>query len=117
MITIDLQRQNALITGGTRGIGRAISRTLAQAGAATAAVFHTDEATAQTSLAERHAFDLATHHNYQADLSDAGPIARLAEDVKAVFEGRLDILVHNAAAQGGGAFRTSRRTSGSACWT
>ena len=102
MITIDLSGKNALITGGTRGIGRAISRTLAQAGAATAAVYHADAATAQRSLAERHAFDLATHHNYQADLGDAEDVARLAEEVKSVFEGRLDILVHNAAAQGGG---------------
>ena len=43
MITIDLSGKNALITGGTRGIGRAISRTLAQAGAATAAVYHADQ--------------------------------------------------------------------------
>ncbi|MBV9849223.1 MAG: SDR family oxidoreductase [Armatimonadetes bacterium] len=102
MITIDLSGKNALITGGTRGIGRAISRTLAQAGAATAAVYRTDEQTAEASLHERHAFDLATHHNYQADVADADQIARLVAQVQADFDGRLDILVHNAAAQGGG---------------
>lgn len=102
MITIDLSGKNALVTGGTRGIGRAISRTLAQAGAATAAVYRADEAKAQSSLVERHAFDLATHRNYQADLAEAAQIAPLVEQVKADFDGRLDILVHNAAAQGGG---------------
>ena len=102
MITIDLSGKNALITGGTRGIGRAISRTLAQAGASTAAVYHADEATAQTSLAERHAFDLATHHNYQADLADAAQIARLADADQDGFRGPPGHPVHNAAAQGGG---------------
>ena len=43
-----------------------------------------------------------THHNYQADLANADQIARLVEHVQADFDGRLDILVHNAAAQGGG---------------
>ena len=102
MISIDLSGKNALITGGTRGIGRAISRTLAQAGAATAAVYRADEATAHASLAERHALDLATHRNYQADVADPEQISRLCEQVTADFDGRLDILVHNAAAQGGG---------------
>ena len=105
MITIDLTGKNALITGGTRGIGRAISRTLAQAGAATAAVYRNDESVAQASLQERHALELATHRNYQADVADAAQIARLAEQVTADFDGRLDILVHNAAAQGGGNVR------------
>ncbi len=105
MITIDLSGRNALVTGGTRGIGRAISRTLAQAGASTAAVYHRDAATAQESLAERQALDLATHRNYQADVGDEAQIARLAEQVGRDLEGRLDILVHNAAAQGGGNVR------------
>ena len=53
MIPIDLTRKNALITGGTRGIGRAISRRLAEAGASTLAVWRGDEATAKVSLGER----------------------------------------------------------------
>ncbi len=105
MITLDLSGKNALITGGTRGIGRAISRTLAQAGASTAAVYRTDEASAEASLTERLAFDLATHRNYQADVGDGAQIARLAEQVGSDFGGRLDILVHNAAAMGGGNVR------------
>lgn len=102
MITIDLTGKNALITGGTRGIGRAISRTLAQAGASTAAVFQNEAKTAQASLDERLSLDLATHRNYQADLADEAQIARLAEQVKSDFGGRLDILVHNAAVISGG---------------
>jgi 3-oxoacyl-[acyl-carrier protein] reductase len=103
MITIDLNGKNALITGGTRGIGRAISRTLAEAGASTAAVYRHDAKTAEESLAERNAIELATHRNYHADIGSEAEIARLAAQVERDFDGRLDILVHNAAAQGHGA--------------
>jgi 3-oxoacyl-[acyl-carrier protein] reductase len=105
MITIDLSGKNALVTGGTRGIGRAISRTLAQAGAATAAVYRTDAESAAASLAERQALDLATHRNYQADVGDEAQIAHLTDQIAQDFGGHLDILVHNAAAMGGGNIR------------
>ena len=65
MITIDFAGKNALITGGTRGIGRAISRRLAEAGANTLAVWRGDEETANISLAERQAFGLGTHANFR----------------------------------------------------
>ena len=96
MITIDLTGKNALITGGTRGIGRAISRRLAEAGANTAAVWRGDEAAAQVSLAEREAFGLGRHENYQADIGDEGQIDGLMGHVKSDYADGLDILVLNA---------------------
>ena len=96
MITIDLTGRNALVTGGTRGIGRAISRRLAEAGANTLAVWRGDEATAQASLAERQAFGLGTHRNYQADIGDEGQINDLIAHVKAHYADGLDLLVLNA---------------------
>ncbi len=96
MITIDLTGKNALVTGGTRGIGRAISRRLAQAGANTLAVWRGDEETAQVSLAEREAFGLGTHRNYQADIGDECQIEDLIGCVKADYAEGLDLLVLNA---------------------
>jgi 3-oxoacyl-[acyl-carrier protein] reductase len=101
MITIDLSGKNALVTGGTRGIGRAISYRLAEAGANTSAAFRTDEATARDSLKERQLFGTGMHRNYRADVGVADQITQLAEQVMADFDGRVDILVLNAAAQGG----------------
>lgn len=102
MIPLDLTGKNALITGGTRGIGRAISRRLAQAGANTAAVYHRDAATAQVSLTERQTFGLGTHWNYPADISDAVQVEELIARVKSDYAGGLDILVLNAGIGVGG---------------
>ncbi len=96
MIPIDLTGKNALITGGTRGIGQAISRRLAEAGANTLAVWRGDAETAQRSLAEREAFGLGTHKNVQADIGDEAQVNTLIAETKAHFAGRLDLLILNA---------------------
>lgn len=96
MITIDLVGKNALITGGTRGIGRAISRRLAEAGANTAAVWRGDEATALESLAEREAFGLGSHRNYQADIGQESQIEDLIARFRADHADGLDLLILNA---------------------
>ncbi len=96
MITLDLSGKNALVTGGTRGIGRAISRRLAEAGANTLAVWRGDEGTAQKSLTERQAFGTGTHRNHRADIGEEGQIDELIAQVKADFSEGLDILVLNA---------------------
>lgn len=96
MIPIDLIGKNALVTGGTRGIGRAISRRLAEAGANTLAVWRGDAETAQQSLAEREAFALGTHANVQADIGDEAQVDALVAEAKSHFADGLDLLILNA---------------------
>ncbi len=96
MITIDLSGRNALITGGTRGIGRAISRRLAEAGANTTAVYHADAETAKVSLAERQAFGLGEHGNLRADIGDDAQIAELLRQTRTLYPDGLDYLILNA---------------------
>jgi len=102
MITIDLTGRSALVTGGTRGIGRAITRRLAQAGASTTAVFRGDAEAAHASLAERQAFGTGTHRNLQADIGDEREVERLIGEVRASHHDGLDILVLNAGIGVGG---------------
>ena len=96
MIPIDFSGKNALVTGGTRGIGRAISRRLAEAGASTLAVWRGDADTAQRSLAERQAFGLGKHANFQADIGDEAQVDGLIAHAKAHYANGLDLLILNA---------------------
>ena len=93
-MNLDLSGKRALVTGGSRGIGRSIVLALAAQGASVAACYQR-ESEAVTSLAaelERLGND---SHVVQADVSDAAAVARLAGDVRERF-GRVDVLVNNA---------------------
>jgi NAD(P)-dependent dehydrogenase (short-subunit alcohol dehydrogenase family) len=84
----------ALVTGGTRGIGRAVSARLAASGVTVAAAFARD-AEAAARLAgdcEQSGGQVSVH---QADLRDPGACQSLVSDVLARY-GRLDYLVNNA---------------------
>ncbi|MFN0084668.1 MAG: SDR family NAD(P)-dependent oxidoreductase [Blastocatellia bacterium] len=85
--------KTALITGTAEGIGRAIGRRFAEAGARVALHYHSNRTEAEKTLAS-----LAGHGHglYQADLTDADQARRLVESVAGEF-GRIDILVNNAA--------------------
>ncbi|MBI2568489.1 MAG: 3-oxoacyl-ACP reductase FabG [Candidatus Schekmanbacteria bacterium] len=92
---VDLRDSAAVVTGGTRGIGRAIAERLALAGARVTAVFRS-ETRAATELSEWAAAAGLQVRVEQADVSRS-------EDVEAVFDrhlaayGTCDILVNNAA--------------------
>ncbi|MCH8206781.1 MAG: enoyl-[acyl-carrier-protein] reductase FabL [Chloroflexi bacterium] len=85
----------ALVTGGSRGIGRAISLELARRGSHVAFnYFRNHKAAAET---ERELAELGVRClKVKAHLGDADKIRFLFEQVRDVF-GRLDILVNNAA--------------------
>lgn len=82
----------ALVTGGSRGIGRAIAQQLADAGARVAIHYHSDHQAAQDTLA---ILGGDGHKVFQANQADARQVAELVERVVNEM-GRIDILVNNA---------------------
>src|SRR6266568_6729349 len=91
---IDLQGRVALVTGGGRDVGAAISRTLAAAGAMVAVNYRGSKAEAEAVAAEIQKAG-GKAKAYQADISDAGVVKQLVANVQNDFGG-LDILVNNA---------------------
>jgi 3-oxoacyl-(acyl-carrier-protein) reductase len=89
-----LKDRTALVTGGSRGIGRAVALALAEEGADVAINYVASEAAAR---------DVADHIRKmgrramlaQADVSDYPDTFRMAQEVLREF-GHLDILVNNA---------------------
>jgi len=91
---IDLSGKVALVTGSTRGIGRAIAETLAECGARVAVVGR------DLARAEEAASALGGEaRGFACDVSDVASVARLVEEVEKGF-GSLDILVNNAGISG-----------------
>ena len=93
-IRIDLTGRVALVTGSTRGIGRAIAETLAAAGASVA-ISGRDQAKADAVAAEIASLTGATLRGYAADIGEMAQAAALVAAVEKDF-GSLDILVNNA---------------------
>ena len=84
----------ALVTGGSRGIGRAICLELARQGAAVAVNYAGNEQAAQETVEACRALGVQAEA-FQADVSDPAACESLIAQVKERF-GRLDILVNNA---------------------
>ena len=89
----ELEGKVALVTGGSRGIGRAIALRLAQEGADVAVCART-EGTAQKAADEISAVGVRS----LAQAADVSDMAQAAEVVKATVDelGGIDILVNNA---------------------
>lgn len=93
----DLNGKKAVVTGGTRGIGRAVSLGLARAGATVVAVYRGGVEAAQS--LERELKETGGDHAVvRADVSGARDVAHLVENATAVLGDRIDIVVNNAGA-------------------
>jgi len=88
------ERPAALVTGASRGIGRAAALALARAGYDVAVNYSASQAAAETVAKEAQALGARTLL-CQADVADAAAVTALAGQVEATF-GRLDALVNNA---------------------
>src|SRR3989454_7145595 len=87
-MSADLEGKTALVTGGGKGIGRAISQALAAMGARVVVNYRSDK-----TAAEETATSLPGGSAHQADVGDPEQVDAM---VKAI--GRVDVLVNNAGA-------------------
>ena len=89
-----LAGKTALITGATRGIGRAIALKFAAEGANVAFTYRSQHEAAQTLVEELQTLGVKAKA-YPSDAASYDDAHAVVEDVKTVF-GRIDILVNNA---------------------
>ncbi|HEV2435020.1 MAG TPA: SDR family oxidoreductase [Verrucomicrobiae bacterium] len=89
-----LKGKVALVTGASRGIGRAIAERLGREGAAVAVNYASHAGEARKVVAQIEA-SRGTAFAIQADVGRVSEIVRLFDEIIARF-GRLDILVNNA---------------------
>jgi enoyl-[acyl-carrier protein] reductase III len=88
-----LEGKHALVTGGSRGIGRGIALKLAESGARVAVHYYQNDAAAKDTL-ERIRKHGSDGFLVQADLARVDDVRRLFADVKGRF-GTLDVFVAN----------------------
>jgi 3-oxoacyl-[acyl-carrier protein] reductase len=94
-VSVRLDGKIALVTGSSRGIGRATAEALAEAGASVA-VHYSSAADEAEELARKLGAEGTTARAYGADFNQAGAVQELVAAVQADFGG-IDILVNNAA--------------------
>lgn len=92
----ELQGKKALITGGSRGIGRAIALELATNGVDCVINYLRNEEAAQEVKQAVEAKGVQAHL-IQANVGDPGELKTLIDKTSEIFGGVLDIFVHNAA--------------------
>ena len=89
-----LTGKTALVTGATRGIGRAIALKFAAEGASVAFTYRSQHEAAESLVAELEALGVKAKA-YASDAASFEDAHNVVEDVKSGF-GRIDILVNNA---------------------
>ena len=103
---MSLKGNVALVTGGSRGIGRAICVELARQGAAVAVNYAGNSAAAEETVQLCRALGVEAE-TFRADVADPAACDALVAAVKERF-GRLDILINNAGIARDGLLMTAK---------
>jgi len=91
-MTFDFNNKVVLVTGGTRGIGKAISMAFGEAGAKVAMVYYSNEEEAQaTQSLMKH----IEHFPIRCDVSKPEEVRKMVNDITFKY-GRIDVLINNA---------------------
>ncbi|NIB98438.1 SDR family NAD(P)-dependent oxidoreductase [Halobacterium sp. R2-5] len=94
MLSPDLGDRTALVTGGSRGLGRALCLSLAECGASVAVHYHSSEDAARETAADAVDAGAPDAATVQGDVTDPGGV----DDIFAAAEaelGTVDVLVNN----------------------
>jgi 3-oxoacyl-[acyl-carrier protein] reductase len=94
VMSIDLSNKIALVTGATKGIGRAIAEALLTAGAGVAITARSEDEIG-TTVAELKKLGAGTAAGYVCDVRDYAQVKSIVAEVAKEFGG-LDILINNA---------------------
>ena len=92
---LDMKGKVALVTGGARDIGRAVSLALAASGASVAVNYKTSEDRANdlvTQIQQNGGKAVAV----RGDVTQSADVARIVSSVTEAFGGKIDVLVNNA---------------------
>ncbi|MEZ4954844.1 MAG: SDR family oxidoreductase [Saprospiraceae bacterium] len=89
---MDFSNKNILVTGGSRGIGKAVSKAFAQLGGKVCINFRQDTEAAKRTVEEMEG---SGHFAIKADLSDPEAVQQLMDTIADEFE-TLDVVVNNA---------------------
>lgn len=96
---VDLTGRRALVTGGAKGIGEAISLALARCGANVAVHYHSSAARAEELVQQFRRAGLQAAA-VRADISQSEQCARMVRQACEGLDGPIDILVNNAGGPG-----------------
>lgn len=106
-VDLQLAGKAAVITGGSRGIGKAVALALAREGCSIGICARNQDDLAQTA-AELQEADVLTHTTI-ADVARTGEVERFVDEAAAKL-GRIDLLVANAGGTSGGRFLGSTQS-------
>jgi 3-oxoacyl-[acyl-carrier protein] reductase len=91
-MTFNFTNKNVMITGGSRGIGRATALLFAEAGANVHIIYQNNHEAAKATL---NSLKTGNHHSYALDITDAAALENFFETFQQEHGG-VDILVNNA---------------------
>lgn len=102
--------KNVVVTGASRGLGRALSEVFARGGANVVMVARHEDALTEAARAITDAAPVGEVHTLVLDVADPDAAARIA-GAAAAMVGSIDVLVHNASSLGPVPLRPLAETS------